>query len=78
MPLTVLENGKPKLTITRDSLPDVTVWNLWDEKAKGMADFAPKDGWKRMICVEPGAVSKWVKLEAGDAWGGGQIIEAHE
>jgi glucose-6-phosphate 1-epimerase len=43
-----------------------------------MADFSPKDGWKQMICVEPGSVSNWVKLEAGDAWEGGQIIEAHE
>ena len=78
IPLTILENGKPKLTITRDALPDVTVWNLWDEKAKGVADFTPKDGWKQMICVEPGTVSDWVKLEAGDAWEGGQIVEAHE
>jgi len=78
VPLTILENGKPKLTITRDSLPDITVWNLWDEKAKGMADFSPKDGWKQMLAVEPGAVSNWIKLEAGDAWEGGQIIEAHE
>ena len=40
-----------------------------------MADFAPKDAWKRYICVEPGAVSKWVRLEGGDAWEGSVIME---
>ena len=54
----------------------MTVWNLWEEKAKGMADFAPKDGWKQFIAIEPGAVSGFVKLEAGDAWEGSVIMEA--
>jgi glucose-6-phosphate 1-epimerase len=74
-PLSILENGKPKITITRDGLPDVTVWNQWEEKAKGMADFEPKDGWKGYICVEPGNVSGWTKLEAGDAWEGSCVLE---
>lgn len=29
-----------------------------------------------MICVEPGIVDSWIKLEAGDAWEGSQIITA--
>jgi hypothetical protein len=29
-----------------------------------------------MICVEPGIVGSWIKLEAGDAWEGSQIITA--
>jgi glucose-6-phosphate 1-epimerase len=72
----VTEDSKPKFKITRDALPNVTVWNLWNEKAAGMGDFAPKDGWKNMICVEPGVVGSWTKLEAGDAWEGSQIIAA--
>ena len=75
-PLTVTENNKPRFVITRDALPNVTVWNPWGEKAAGMGDFAPKDGWKNMICIEPGAVGAWTKLEAGDAWEGSQIITA--
>ena len=75
-PISILENGQPKLTITRDGLPDVTVWNLWDEKAKGMADFEPKDGWRQYIAVEPGSVNGWITLEAGDTWVGSQIMEA--
>ncbi len=41
-----------------------------------MKDFEPKTGFKQMICVEPGSVSEWVKLEAGDAWEGSQYLTA--
>ena len=73
--LTILESGRPKLVISRDALPDVTVWNQWQEKAKAMADFEPKDAWKVYVCVEPGAVNGWTKLEAGDAWEGSCVME---
>ena len=56
-------------------MTDTVVWNPWDEKAKGMADFAPDDGYKKMICVESGSVSGWQTLEAGDSWEGGQAIK---
>ena len=74
--MVVTEDGKPIFRITRDALPNITVWNLWNEKAATLGDFAPKDGWKNMICIEPGAVGSWTKLEAGDAWEGSQIITA--
>jgi glucose-6-phosphate 1-epimerase len=35
-----------------------------------MADFEPKDGWRRMLCVEAGSVGEWVKLDGGEAWEG--------
>jgi len=75
-PIVVKESGKDSLITTRDSLPDVTVWNGWEKKIAGMGDFEPKDGWKRYLCIEPGAVSSWTKLEAGDAWEGSAIMEA--
>jgi glucose-6-phosphate 1-epimerase len=62
--------------IVRDNLEDAVVWNPWIEKAKGMGDFSPKDGYKNMLCVEAGQVSKWVKLEAGETFEGGQVIKA--
>lgn len=40
-----------------------------------MADFGPEDGWKRMVCVETGSVSKWTGLEGGETWEGGQRIK---
>jgi len=52
------------------------IWNPWTEKAKGMGDFAPKDGFKEMICVEAGQVGGWSKLDAGETFEGKQFIKA--
>ena len=74
--VTVTEAGKERFSVVRDNLPDVVVWNPWTEKAAGMADFAPKDGFKTMICVEAGSVRGWQTLEPGDAYEGAQTITA--
>jgi glucose-6-phosphate 1-epimerase len=72
----VLEAGKPRFDVVRDNLVDTVIWNPWIEKAKGMADFTPKDGYKNMLCVEVGAVNGWVKLDGGEGWEGGQVIKS--
>jgi len=41
-----------------------------------MGDFAPKDGFKEMICVEAGQVGGWSKLDAGETFEGKQFIKA--
>ncbi|KAJ6161461.1 hypothetical protein N7470_004857 [Penicillium chermesinum] len=69
-------DDKPLFSITREALTDVVVWNPWIEKAKGMADFAPDEAYKNMICVEAGSVSGWQTLEAGDSWEGAQNIKS--
>jgi glucose-6-phosphate 1-epimerase len=76
VPLVVTEDGAESFVVTREALPDVTVWNGWADKIKAMGDFEPKDGWKRYLCIEPGTVSSWTKLEAGDAWEGGAAYES--
>ncbi|KAL0935060.1 aldose 1-epimerase family protein [Colletotrichum truncatum] len=76
-PVTVLEAGEPIYSVVRDNLENVVVWNPWVDKANSIADFAPKDGYKHMLCVEPGSVKGWQKLEGGDAFEGAQIITAH-
>ncbi|KAI9371008.1 galactose mutarotase-like domain-containing protein [Aspergillus egyptiacus] len=73
-PITVSASGSDRLSITREGLNDAVVWNPWIEKAKGMGDFSPDEGYKKMICVEAGAVSGWQVLEAGESWEGGQAI----
>ena len=73
---TVLEAGNPRFDVVRDNLDDTVVWNPWAEKAASMGDFAPKDGFKNMLCVEVGAVNGWQKLEPGDVFEGGQIIKS--
>ncbi|KAK4238097.1 galactose mutarotase-like domain-containing protein [Achaetomium macrosporum] len=73
-PVTVVEAGKPRYAVARDNLSNVVVWNPWTDKAQGIADFAPKEGFRNMICVEPGAVGGWQSVEAGDAFEGAQTI----
>lgn len=75
-PIVVTEGGQRAFEVVRDNLEDAVVWNPWVEKANGMGDFAPKDGYKNMICVEAGQVSGWLKLDAGETFEGGQIIRA--
>ncbi|KAI0473923.1 galactose mutarotase-like domain-containing protein [Xylariaceae sp. FL0804] len=70
----VSDGGSPVLSIVRDNLKDLVVWNPWTEKAKGMGDFEPKDGFKNMICVEAGSVKGWNALEPGDAFEGAQLM----
>ncbi|EEQ91363.1 hypothetical protein RJZ56_005624 [Blastomyces dermatitidis] len=70
------DNDSSLFSISRESLDDIVVWNPWIEKAKGMADFAPDDGYKNMICVEAGSVVKWQTLEAGESWECGQVVKS--
>ena len=72
--VTVSESGKTRYTVARDNLLNVVVWNPWTEKAAGMGDFEPKEGYKNMLCIEPGSVGTWQTLEPGDAFEGAQTI----
>jgi len=74
--ITIAGQDKALFEVTRDGLADVVVWNPWEDKAKGMADFGPASGWKNMVCVEAGSIGQWNTLEGGDTWEGGQIIKA--
>jgi glucose-6-phosphate 1-epimerase len=73
-PVSVVESGKTRYTVTRDNLSNVVVWNPWTDKAASIADFASKDGFKNMVCIEPGAVGGWQSVEPGDAFEGAQTI----
>jgi glucose-6-phosphate 1-epimerase len=75
-PILIYEGDKQIFEIVRDNLGDAVVWNPWTEKANGMSDFEPKDGFVNMICVEAGQVSNWVKVEAGETFEGSQMIKA--
>ncbi|EJT73915.1 hypothetical protein GGTG_07769 [Gaeumannomyces tritici R3-111a-1] len=75
-PVAVSEGGRKVFEVVRDNLDDVVVWNPWDAKAESIGDFAPKDGYHKMLCVEAGAVRGWQTLEPGDALEGAQTITA--
>jgi len=51
---------------------DVVVWNPQEEGRK-LGDMEP-DGWKKYVCVEPGYVKGFVKLEPQKHWIGQQVI----
>ncbi|KAI2467077.1 galactose mutarotase-like protein [Annulohypoxylon bovei var. microspora] len=73
-PVVVSEDGEAVFSIVRDNLKDVVVWNPWTDKAAGMGDFEPKDGFKNMICIEAGSVNGWITLDPSDAFEGAQTI----
>ncbi|KAI1138049.1 galactose mutarotase-like protein [Hypoxylon sp. FL0543] len=73
-PVVVTEEGETVFSIVRDNLKDVVVWNPWTDKAAGMGDFEPKDGFQNMICVEAGTVRDWITLDPKDAFEGAQTI----
>lgn len=72
-PVTIHAGAESIYRIERSGLDDVVVWNP-AETSSQMGDFAPKAGWKSMLCVEAGSVSEWQKLEGDSVWEGGQII----
>jgi glucose-6-phosphate 1-epimerase len=73
----IKSDGKPIFTITgRRNTEDVVVWNPWTDKANGLGDFYPKDGFKHMICVELGAVSKFHTISSGEKWAAEQVLNA--
>ncbi|KAL4913232.1 class II aldolase/adducin N-terminal [Aspergillus aurantiobrunneus] len=75
VPLIISSTEKDLFSITREGINDAVVWNPWIEKAKSIGDFSPDEGYKKMVCVEAGAVNGWQVLEAGESWEGGQIIK---
>ncbi|KAL3229179.1 Glucose-6-phosphate 1-epimerase [Nakaseomyces bracarensis] len=74
----VVGKGVQLHSIKRNNLPDAVVWNPWVEKSAGMGDFEPKDGFKNMVCVEPGHVSDFVSLPAGEKWSASQLLYKDE
>jgi len=81
---TIYKNTEKQITISSDlgslvlhrkDLPDVVVWNPWSEKAKAMSDF-DDDGFKRMVCVEPGFVAERKSLQPNQQWTGSQWLVA--
>ncbi|KAK8439708.1 hypothetical protein ACI3LY_004585 [Candidozyma auris] len=68
----LVDRGNVLLTLERHNLPDAVVWNPWVKKSEGMADFLPKDGYLKMLCVEPGHVASFVTLDKGAKWSAAQ------
>ncbi|RIB21747.1 galactose mutarotase-like domain-containing protein [Gigaspora rosea] len=65
--------GVDNFTLKKLNLKDTVVWNPWI-KARSISDFGDEE-YKNMVCVEPGTVTEYIKLEADKTWKGGQILK---
>jgi glucose-6-phosphate 1-epimerase len=61
------------LALRAEGFPDVVVWNPGPAKCAALPDMAP-DGWRRMLCVEAGAIRTPVVVPAGGTWRGTQAL----
>lgn len=71
----VLREPDRALAIRAEGFPDVVLWNPGAAKCAALPDMAP-DGWRRMLCVEAGAIRTPVVVAAGGTWRGRQVVAA--
>merc|ERR1712139_622544 len=70
--VTLTEDGKKRLRLTKSNVPDWVLWNTGAENGSGIKDL--KEGeYKKYVCVEPGFASRPVTVAPGDSW-----IASHE
>lgn len=62
-----------ELVLRADGFPDVVVWNPGPAKCAALADMEP-DGWRRMVCVEAGAIRAPVTVAPAGSWRGVQTL----
>ena len=70
----IVDRGVVLHTLKKKQLSDLVVWNPWIEKSQGMADFEPKSGYQKMVCVEAGHVKDYITLKPGQKWTGEQTL----
>lgn len=70
-----LADGRQRTRIEAERLPDVVVWNPWDEKSASMADLARSD-FRRFLCVEAALIGHPITLAPGAEWSGRQSLIA--
>lgn len=70
-----LQEPHRALRIEAQQLPDVVVWNPWQDKARALPDLPPLD-FRRMLCVEAAAIGQPVVLAPGEQWWGRQTLVA--
>lgn len=69
----VLREPDRALSIRAEGFPDAVVWNPGPERCAALPDMAP-DGWRRMLCVEAGAIRTPIVVPTGRSWRGSQRL----
>jgi len=70
--VTLVEDGRPRLRITKSNVPDWVLWNTGAENGSGLKDLREGE-YKTYVCVEPTFASKPVRVAPGAVW-----IASHE
>jgi len=66
------------LSLRTTHLKDVVVWNPQAEAGSKIGDME-EGGWERYVCLEPGHVRGFAKIEPGKTWIGQQVLSViHE
>ncbi|TXG80109.1 MAG: D-hexose-6-phosphate mutarotase [Rhodocyclaceae bacterium] len=73
-PATLLlrEPGR-SLAVQSEGFRDAVIWNPWEDKCAALADM-PRDGFRRMLCIEAANAARPVCLEPGAIWFGRQTL----
>lgn len=74
-PTLLLREPSRSLGIHSENLPEVVVWNPWEDKCAEFADMPP-GGFRRMLCVEAAVIETPVCLARGESWWGRQTLLA--
>ncbi|MDO9001904.1 MAG: D-hexose-6-phosphate mutarotase [Aquabacterium sp.] len=69
----LLTEGKRRLQIQSDNLPDAVVWNPGPDKCAALSDM-PADDWQHMLCVEAARILQPKTLAPGEEWTGRQCL----
>ncbi|GAA5181915.1 D-hexose-6-phosphate mutarotase [Niveibacterium umoris] len=69
----MLAEPRRALGISGENLPDVVVWNPWEHLSATLPDMTPL-GFRRMLCIEHGAIGRPVELAPGAEWWGRQSL----
>lgn len=73
-PATLLlrEPGR-SLAVQSEGFRDAVIWNPWEDKCAALADM-PRDGFRRMLCIEAANAARPVCLEPSAIWFGRQTL----
>ncbi|AYD01944.1 D-hexose-6-phosphate mutarotase [Neorhizobium sp. NCHU2750] len=70
----IVEEGRRKLVISTEGMPDTVVWNPGAERCATIADL-PDDAWRHFVCVEAAVVDQPISLAPGATWRGVQRVK---
>ncbi len=71
----LLSEHRRALGVSAENLPDAVIWNPWEHLSAALPDMTPL-GFRRMLCIEHGAIGTPVELAPGGEWWGRQSLVA--